>query len=165
MGPPGSGGPPRRQKNLDRGGPTGRGQGFIYPLSGVARKKKKGRHPSPSLTPPVHKSWKIPWSGPPRSFGMGPPNVLSLNPGLPVGCCSSPVNGVPTQRLVTERCRMESGVRCIAVNVQSLSTAVRSVARDMSESTGTLYLRTQRQMPSRNILRQRNLQSGRYPLR
>jgi hypothetical protein len=69
-GPPVQGAPRDAKKIWIAGGPRVGGQGFIYPLSEVASKKKKGRHP------PVHKSRKIPWSGPPRSFGMGPPNVL-----------------------------------------------------------------------------------------
>jgi hypothetical protein len=63
-------GPPRRQKNLDRGGPTGRGQGFIYPLSGVASKKKKS-------SPPVTRentlvgATAILWHGAPQCLNPG----------------------------------------------------------------------------------------------
>jgi hypothetical protein len=50
--PPGSGGPPRRQKN------------YIYALQCIYINKRIAGAPGP------------PGRGPPRSFGMGPPNVL-----------------------------------------------------------------------------------------
>jgi hypothetical protein len=55
---------------------------YLPPFWGGKQKKKKGRHPQSFAYTPIQKSWKRPWSGPPRSFGMGPPNVLIR------ACCS-----------------------------------------------------------------------------
>jgi hypothetical protein len=63
-------GPPATPKKFGSRGAHGSGPGiYLPPFWGGKQKKKRS-------SPPVHKSWKIPWSGPPRSFGMGPPNVL-----------------------------------------------------------------------------------------
>jgi hypothetical protein len=122
MGPPGSGGPPRRQKNLDRGGPTGRGQGFIYPLSRVASKKKKVVTPSPSLTPPrPHKSWKIPWSGPPRSFGMAPPNVLIR------ACLTLDRNCSVVVIIISDICSLSVSIHTLIIKHHASSLLARSL--------------------------------------
>jgi hypothetical protein len=72
-------GAPRDAKKIwIAGGPRVGARDLFTPFLGWQARKQKGRHPQSFAytPPPVHNPGKIPWSGPPRSFGMGPPNVL-----------------------------------------------------------------------------------------